>query len=255
MRMRSDLFFRGSRPPARFLVLISVALIAAGCASAPQPVLRHELGEALGQGRGRLVGSLELARAFPVVPANFAGTGLQQEGSIFRGGVAGLMGAYGIHPKVDLSLRTVFSSNGAGWRFGAKYTVLQAGNLGVGVLAGYGRSSGTGENTYFTDVGEEQVEQTLSTRMVDFGAPVSWRLAKDSVLYGGVNYYSVSYSGSAATTVVSDSAGDIGFNLGFRQGFGRFDVALEMAMVKVSGTFSENMGFVPYFGLSGGIGF
>jgi len=229
------------------------SVIAGGCASVSMPVLRHETGETLGAGKVRAAVSLGTSRVLPVSAASFAGVGFPQSASLFRGNQIGAKGSVGVTSGLDLQLRTVFSPGGGGWSLGAKQLLVGSGPFSVSGMIGIGRYSGGGTLSYETVSGSSSLATVLTATQLDLGVPVSYRLGKDTVVYSGLDYYRSSFSGSAGSAIVEDSASDIGLNLGVRQTFGRIEVDAEVMMLKLGGPFTAGVGFTPFLGVAAGI--
>ncbi len=244
------------RKLTRAVVLAALSAQLGACASAPGGLLRHQMADPLGVGRVRASASLDGSRQFPVVDSTTLASIGTQTSSVFRGWALGLTGTAGVTPSADFNFGTQFSSNSAGWRLGGKYFVARLGSVAVGVLANYGKSSGTGTLGITTTGGTSDVKQTLSVRQIDLGVPLTWRYGPNVAITGSFNFYNFQYEGAASTTAVSGTVNDYGFNLGARVAVApRVDIEGEFALVKVGGPQASGLGLVTYYGIAGGLSF
>lgn len=241
---------------ARSWAIGMAALLAAGCSSMTTPVLRHETGEALGQKKFRAMARFETGRLYPVAVESSGAVGVGQEAKVFQGSFFGIQGAYGLLPKMDLQLATLYTLNGGGWRVGTKYQVVKKGNFAVAVMAGYGRYSSQGEITLATPTEPFDLDQTLSGWTLDLGFPVSYAFGKEFVVYGGLTMYRGQVGGTANLEVVTLTNYDLGANLGTRIGIkGKFFTDIEFATLRLYDPIVDAIRYVPYWGVAGGINF
>ncbi len=241
------------RPRSLMTLVCVMGGVFSGCSSLTTPVLRHEIGEALGQGHYRIRGQIETARLFPLAPASIGAAGMTQAAGAFQGVLFGIQGAAGLLPRWDLQLGTFYSAGGGGWRLGSKYQFLYQNNFAVAGMVGFGRYAAKGSSSYATPTGAQSVTQTFSGSSLDISIPVSYRFGTSVVLYSGLNYYANWVSGSADLTYVSDTTHDIGTNLGLKLIFGRFEGDAEIAIIRAHDPFMDESRFVPYFGISVGL--
>jgi hypothetical protein len=220
------------------------------------PVLRHETGETLGQGKLRLRGEFETTRVYPLVPPGSTSMGVQQQDSIFSGTTIGVQIAYGLLEFLDIQGGSSYLFGGAGWRLGAKWGFVRMGRWSVAIGSGYGRFSGTGSLSYgLTDGTLLDTDQTLSATRFDLSLPVSYRLSPMFALYSGVHFFSSAVDGSTGAAVVSESLFDFGANFGVKFNLDWFEGDLEIATINVDDPFLASRRWVPYYGFSGGIRF
>jgi len=229
-------------------------LSASGCTTVSSPALKHETAEALGGlGKFKVRADADVGRVYPVTSSALVGATASQSSGIFRGWLTGLSGAAGLLPRLDIQLGTRFTITGGGWRTGAKYQLIKKGGFSVAIMPAYGRYTARGTETYNTSTGTGDVTQTLSVWTLEGAAPVSFSFSKTFAVYSGLMYTRSSYDGVADTTAVSDTANDLGMNLGVRLNFGRIEGDVEAAMIRLYDPFEGGSRFVLFYGLSVGV--
>ena len=262
----------------------TMILLGAACSSVTTPVLKHETGETLGQGKAKGGIRVETGRMVPIFPSTMGLAGIEQTASVFTGQIVAIQGAVGIINKLDLGVGSFMSLGGGGWRVYTKFQALGApamgsksGNFSVAALAGFGRYSSSGSVTYQTsnagktepttskqtsgiktavaetsqlELGPGEVQQILSASCFEFSAPVSYRLFDRVALYSGIHLYYIMVSGAANLVGLSDSVFDYGSNFGIKAYLGRFEVSAESAMINATDPFLGTSRFLPYFGVA-----
>lgn len=234
--------------------LIAGVMITTGCSSLSTPVLRHETGETLGTGKIKAGVNFETSRLYPLVPATASSATVEQNSSVYHGAFFGLYGAVGIHPRIDIQLRTYNAFAGGGWRLGAKINLLAQGRWAVATMFGYGRYSGKGTTTFQTAGQPEDLDQTLSAYNLDLGIPISYRFTPVFALFSGITVYRSGVTGSSGDSYVEATTHDLGVNLGAKFNFGRFEADAEFALLRLYDPFlNTSWRFMPYWGISGGV--
>lgn len=122
-------------------------------------------------------------------------------------------------------------------------------------MVGYGAYSGNDDVTLATATGTEDETLSLSGKMWELSAPVSFRLNPTVAFYSGLAFYHASVVGSAGTDFVSGDAADLGTNLGIRLTFGRVEGDVEAAFLRVYDPFEQSTRYVPYLGIACGVTF
>jgi hypothetical protein len=227
----------------------------AGCATAGAPVLKHETGETLGPKKFRIFAHYEMSRIFaPGTPVG--GTaGVEQKNSVFQGSFVGVQADGGVLPQLDLQLGANFTSNGGGWRAGAKYQFVKRGRFAVAGQAGYAAASGSGTLQYLTAGSPQEFSQTLSAYTVDLSMPASVRILPWLAAYGGPMWLHTGASGSYSGNVVNDTFNDMGLSLGLQFSGWIFVGDIEAAELLIDDPFTASTRLVPYVGVSFGVTF
>lgn len=245
------------RDAVLFAVALGVGLgagLGAGCSTVSAPVLRNETGETLGQKRFRVFGHYESSRIFtPGEATDPIASGVNQNNSAFQGSLLGIQADGGVLPQLDAQVGAFFTSDGGGWRVGAKYQLHRGGRLAVAAMAGYSVMSGSGTVTYLTTGIPENIPQTLSSSTIDLSVPVSFRFGPVIALYGGPMWLHSAISGSYDGLVGADTYNDFGANLGLQFTSGIFTGDLEAAELLVQDPFVGSSRMVPYVGISFGV--
>jgi hypothetical protein len=221
--------------------------------------MRHDTGETLEPWGFQLRGSIEFSRDFPFVPPLSVAAGVAQQGGIYGASLITAAGVIGVFPKLNLELGTAFASTSAGWKVSAKYQFYgKPGMMDKGLAAsgkfGVGTYSGQGTLTYQTNTGGTQgLEQSVANRMFDISVPVSYRFSPEFAVYSGLTLYHHYVTGSSAGGVIANVANDLGFNLGLKMRFGKFETDIELVFLNVPDAFTDGSRFLTFIGASFGL--